>query len=187
MAKTTEEVPPEPKAEPNIKEIIALLEPNGPLDKAAKLQSDGMTKTGEIFQRIEKNFNGNRAAVALIRRMKKMSDDKLADFIRTLEPLMVHYGFTLDDIEPDLVDRSGGGESGDGGGEPGGEDPEPTADGNSTTSPLDDARASLESPPPPPVERPIAAAEADAFVQEASKPVRGKPKLGIVPPSETVQ
>lgn len=138
MPKTTEETPPEPRVQPNIEAIIELLKPGGQIDEAAKASSDAMSKTGRIFQNIEKNFNGNRAAVSLIRRMQKMSADKRADFIRTVEPLMVHYGYTLDAIDPeDLLER----DSGTGAPEPGAG--EQSGGGNAPVSGLDAARAKL--------------------------------------------
>jgi hypothetical protein len=104
MARTTEETPSEPRVQPNIKAIMALLGPGGDIEKAEKKAAEGNTATGSIYQKIEKNLNGNRAAVSMVRRMMKMSDDKRADFIRTVEPLMVELGFTLDAIDPeDLV------------------------------------------------------------------------------------
>lgn len=101
MTKTTEELPPEPRVQPNIEEIIALLVSGGEIDQSEKKQGEALSATGKIYQRIEKNLHGNRAAVAAIRRLQKMSDDKRADYIRTFEPLLVHFGYTLEAIDPE--------------------------------------------------------------------------------------
>lgn len=97
----------EPGAEPDIKSIVAMLAPNGPIEKAAKKQSEGLTEMGQAFKTIEKTHNGNRAAVSIIRRLDKMTDEKRADLIRTLEPLLVERGYTLDAIDPiDLASQA---------------------------------------------------------------------------------
>lgn len=105
MSKTNE-VPPEPRVEPNIPALIALLVPGGDMEQCEKGQAESMSKTGKLYQRIQKDFRGHRGAVSDIRKMQKMSKAQLADYLRTLEPLMLHFNFTLDDIEPDLVDQS---------------------------------------------------------------------------------
>jgi hypothetical protein len=179
---TTDGVPPEPRPEPNIKAILALLAPGGDIEQAEKKQAEGMSTTGKLYQKIEKDMQGNRAAVSMIRRMQKMSADKRHDLLRTLEPLMVHFGYTLDDIEPDLVqqaqtktDDDTDTDNGAGGNDPG--DPEPTGD-NSKLSGLDKARAHLTGD--------STQEQADDFVKSAGapKPARAKPKLGIVAPSK---
>lgn len=105
MANTTEEVPGgEPQLQPNFKAIQALIAPNGELENAEKKQAEAMSGIGHIFKRVEKDMHGNRAAVSLMRKPQKMSADKRNDFIRTLEPLLVEAGYTLEAIDPeDLV------------------------------------------------------------------------------------
>ena len=112
---TTEEVPAEPRVQPKITKILELLAPNGPIDNGQKKQQAAMSELGVIYKEIEKDLHGNRAAVAFIRRLDKMDADKRADLIRTLEPLLVERGYTLDAIDPDLADMttSNGGEKGD--------------------------------------------------------------------------
>lgn len=100
----TDGVPPEPRATPNIDAILAILKPNGELDNAAKGQAEAMSKIGNLYKKIEADLKGNRAAVALIRKLDRMSEDKRNDMIRTLEPLLVERGYILDNIDPDLAD-----------------------------------------------------------------------------------
>jgi hypothetical protein len=102
----TEDIPPEPRMKPNINEVLVLLAAGGEIEKGEKKQQDGMSELGGIYRRVEKTHHANRAAVSFIRRMQKMSDDKRNDLIRTLEPLMVRLGYTMDDIEPDLADQA---------------------------------------------------------------------------------
>lgn len=182
---TTDGVPPEPRAQPNIKAILALIVPGGEIEQAEKKQAEGMSTNGAIYKRIEKDMQGNRGAVSMIRRMQKMSADKRADLLRTLEPLMVELGYTLEDIDPDLVDRSQVTKSDDdnddeGAGGNDANDPEPNGD-NSKLSGLDKARAHLTG------DTKQTADEADSFVKGAGAPSvkkpSGRPKLGIVPPA----
>lgn len=171
---TTEEVPPEPKAQPKIKEILGLLAPGGEIEQAEKKQADGMSSLGKAYQKIEKNMQGNRAAVSLIRRIQKMPKDKMADFIRTLEPLLVHFRFTLDDIDPDLVDQAGRAPTpNDDGGDEDDDDAEKEDEkgSNAKLSGLDKARQHLSG------EKETPADVGNAFVKGASKA-----KLSIASP-----
>ncbi len=111
----------------------ALLAPGGELADAAAKKQEGASSEGAIFQRIEKNLHGHRGAVSDVRKILKWSKDKQADYIRTLEPLLVHYGLTLDAIDPeDLVAQAAKQAEG-----------EPTPGSNGGTNPLDKARANL--------------------------------------------
>jgi len=184
---TTDGVPPEPRPQPNIKAILALITPGGEIEQAEKKQAEGMSANGAIYKRIEKDMQGNRAAVSMIRRMQKMSADKRADLLRTLEPLMVHLRYTLDDIDPDLVeqaqtksaDADDADDAGAGGNDP--SDPEPGS--KPRVSGLDKAKAHLQGTT---VDN-IKADAADAFVKGAATEKTPKPKLGIVPPSSEVR
>ena len=176
---TTDGVPPEPRPQPNIKAILALIAPGGEIEQAEKRQAEGMSSNGAIYKRIEKDMQGNRGAVSMIRRMQKMSADKRADMLRTLEPLMVELGYTLEDIDPDLVDRSQSTKSRDdddnetGAGGNDDNDPEPNGN-NSALSALDKARERLSG------DTKQSQAEAESFVKSAGAPAVKKPKLGIV-------
>ena len=188
---TTDGVPPEPRPQPNIKAILALITPGGEIEQAEKKQAEGMSANGAIYKRIEKDMQGNRAAVSMIRRMQKMSADKRADLLRTLEPLMVHLRYTLDDIDPDLVEQAqtksaDAGDDDDAGA--GGNDPsDPEPGDNAKLSGLDKARSHLSGT----TADNIKSDEADAFVQGAATPAKqaktAKPKLGIVPPTSEVR
>lgn len=174
---------PEPKPEPNVNGILELIGHNGKIEKAEKKQQDGMSELGKIYQTIEKDMAGCRPAVSLIRRMQKMSDEKRGDFIRTLEPLMVRLGYTLDDIEPDLVDQSrkqaqtdgdGDGDDGEGQGDESDAQP-PKAGRNSPVNNLENARAHLSGG---------AMTEDQANdVVRSIKGAAGRAKLGIASPT----
>jgi hypothetical protein len=179
---TTEEVPQEPRSEPNLPEITAILKPGGALEEAERKQADGTAATGKIYQQIEKNHRGNRKAVSIIRWMMKQSADKRNDCIRTLEPLLVHYRYTLDDIDPqDLVGMSEHAPASDAvdgdDGEPvraeGMTDEEweaskPADGGNASASALDEARGRLNGDGPEP------GSEVDVAPAAAAKKGRGK-------------
>lgn len=106
MAVTTEEPGGggEPRISPKIAAIFGLIGPGGEITEAAKAQQEAMSKLGTAYKRVEKELHGNRQAVAMIRKLDNMSKDKRDDFIRTLEPMLVERGYTLDAIDPeDLV------------------------------------------------------------------------------------
>lgn len=139
----------EPGAEPDIDGIMEMLAPGGAIDKAAKKQSEGLTEMGAAFKRIEKDLNGNRAAVSFIRRLDKMSEDKRADFLRTAEPLLVERGYTLDAIDGnDLI----GSQKAAGAGAPADDDDDDDDDdadagGDAEPNPLRAATAALTGGP----------------------------------------
>lgn len=96
------EVPPEPKAQPNIQAILKLVRQGGDLDEAERSQASAMQSSGQVYKRIERDFQGHRGAVAAIRKLVKMPADKRADYMRTFEPLCVELGYFLEDQEGDL-------------------------------------------------------------------------------------
>lgn len=164
---TTEEVPAEPRVQPKIGKILDLLAPNGEIDNAQKKQQSAMSELGVIYKTVEKDLHGNHAAVAFIRKLDKMDADKRSDLIRTLEPLLVERGYTLDAIDPDLADMTGGKDANQGDDDDDGEKGD-----NSVLSGLDKARQHLTG----------GAANGDAEPVAPPPPKKvNKPKLGIVP------
>lgn len=91
----------EPRITPKFSAINAMLKPGGEVEEAAKAQQEAMGKLGAAFKKIEKDFHGNRQAVGFIRKLDKMSKDKRDDLIRTLEPMLVERGYTLEVIDPE--------------------------------------------------------------------------------------
>jgi hypothetical protein len=140
MAKTTDELPAEPKMQPNIDAIIDLLKPGGELEEAAKQKQSGASAEGLVFQRIEKNLHGNRAAVSDMRRIRKWPRDKQFDYIRTFEPLLVHYGLTLEVIDPEDLVAQAQKKQAEGEGDEG---QAPDAGSNAGANALDAARTNL--------------------------------------------
>jgi len=104
-----DDVPPEEPVVllPKIDTIFSMLGPKTALEQAEKKQSEALSAVGKIYQQIEKDHHGNRAAVSFFRRLQKMSHDKRMDFMRTFEPLCAKAGYFLDDAENDLVDAAG--------------------------------------------------------------------------------
>jgi len=127
MATTNEEQGggAEPRVTPKFTAIFAMIGAGGEVTEATKAQQEAMGKIGAAYKKIEKELHGNRQAVGLIRKLDNMSKDKRDDFIRTLEPMLVERGYTLDAIDPeDLVGQTkqGTAPQDDGGPAGGGED-----------------------------------------------------------------
>jgi len=91
----------EPRITPKFGQINEMLRPGGEIEEATKAQQEAMGKIGAAYKKIEKELHGNRQAVGFIRKLDKMSKDKRDDLIRTLEPMLVERGYTLDVIDPE--------------------------------------------------------------------------------------
>jgi len=164
MSETTETVPQEPKKHPLIEKIMHELRTGGDLDNAEKKAGEALTETGAIYKRIEKDHRGNRAAVSIFRRLQKMSGDKRADVIRTLEPLLVEAGYTLEVIDPEelpLGQQAQAGQQQDAGDD--GDDDE-----------QDDDTSETEGAPEK------ASSGKDALASARARLAGGRPRLGIV-------
>lgn len=107
----------QPHIRPKIDEIVKLLAQNGPLHKGEEAGQAANASLAKVYQKIEKDFHGNKAAVKCIRQLVKMSDDKAFDFMRTFEPLADYFHlYPNDDLAGEGSPRSGGGGDGPSGG-----------------------------------------------------------------------
>lgn len=162
-----EDVPPEPTVQPNIKAIADLIRQDGAVHKAEEKGQKARSDLGNIYQRVENDFHGNRKAVKLVRSLLTGTEDAASDFMRTFEPLAEHFNL-FPEQRPDLVDAMEGGDDDDA-------DVEKTAPPQMAGA-LDAARAHLSGGTKP--EEP--APEADKPV--AKKKGSEKAKLSIVSP-----
>lgn len=124
----SEEVPDEPKVQPNIEAIAKLIAPNGPVHRAEEASQAGRADLGNYYKRIQDDHHGHRGAVKMIRKLIGQTGEARSDFMRTFEPLAEHFNLFPSQHEGDLVDSA-----------------ERQSGGAPASSSLDKARQHLES------------------------------------------
>lgn len=92
---------PQPHVKANIEKIAGLVGPNGQIAKAEERAQKARGELGNIYQKVENDYHGNRKAVKLIRTLVAGTEEAAHDFMRTFMHLA--HRFALFPHE-DLVD-----------------------------------------------------------------------------------
>lgn len=97
----------EPFIAANIEKIAPLVDNDGKIARAEEKAQKARSDLGNIYQQIENDFHGNRAAVKLARALIAGTTDKAHDFMRTFLPLARRFNLIPGE---DLVDMMSAGE-----------------------------------------------------------------------------
>jgi len=106
-----ERVTPIPHTQAKVAKIAELIDHDGLVHKAEEKSEKARSDLGNLYQKMEKDFHGNRKAIKAIRTLIKGSTDAAYDYMRTFLPLAHQFGLVPND---DLSDKAGGGTNPDG-------------------------------------------------------------------------
>jgi hypothetical protein len=98
---------PQPHIAANIEKIVPLVEKNGQIDKLEEKMAKARGDLGNVYQKIENDFHGNRKAVKLVRTLLGGTTDAAYDFMRTFMRLAHHFGLVPEDDLVDMAERIG--------------------------------------------------------------------------------
>lgn len=92
---------PQPHVKANIDAIAKLVAKDGRIDKLEESMTKARNALGNEYQKIEKDFHGNRGAVKQVRKLLAGTTDAAYDYMRTFLHLAHRFGLMP---EEDLVD-----------------------------------------------------------------------------------
>lgn len=95
----------EPFIAANIDKIAPLVDNDGKIARAEEKAQKARSDLGNIYQQIENDFHGNRAAVKLARALIAGTTDKAHDFMRTFLPLARRFNLIPGEDLVDMMDR----------------------------------------------------------------------------------
>lgn len=95
----------QPHVKANIDKLAQMIGANGAVHKAEERAEKARSDLGNLYQKAENDYHGNRKAVKLVRQLVKGTDEAAHDFMRTFLHLAHRFGLFPSEDLVDIANR----------------------------------------------------------------------------------